>query len=66
MVKILVPTQLTVPFHISLAEFAVRSRKKVELEKALGGILHCKAAVLPWLKNRPLLSLVLLEIKRFF
>lgn len=68
MVKILVPTQLTVSFHVSLVEFAVRSKKKVEFKKALGGILHYKAAVfLPLLKNRPLLlSLVLLEIERFF
>lgn len=68
MVKIVVPRQLIVPFHISLAEFAVRSINNVEFKKVLGHSLHGKAAgFLLLLKNRPLsLSLVLLEIEMLF
>jgi len=63
-----VPRHLTVPFHISLAEFAVRSICKMKFKKVLGSSSHSKAAVfLLLLKNRPLcLSLVLLEVGMLF
>lgn len=68
MLKTVVPRQLIVPFHISLAEFAVRSIHKMEFRRFLGGRSHGKAAVflLLW-RKRPLCpSLVLLEIEMLF